>query len=710
MRTWQTVVGFPAGRRSKWLVLTAWLVALGVFGWLAGLVGDVQDNDETNWMPSGAGSTRAAELAEREFADRVPLVVVYVRDGGLTERDRAAVDRDRADLTGLGDGPVPAPVESADRRAVTLTVPVAGTRLDSGEVEEVVDRARAAVDDGLPDGLTAKVTGPAASRADSARANGQVDGGLTLATIVVVAVLLLVTYRSPVLPLVPLVCVLAGTVVAQGGTYLAGRAGALVSGSGSILVIVLVFGLGTDYALLLIARYRDELRRHPDRHTAMALALRGITPAVGASAATMVLAALALLVAEMNSTRGLGPVMAVAVVAALLAMTTLLPAMLVVLGRWVFWPRVPRPDGGGAHEPDHPVWQRIAALVSRRPRRVWALAALVLVTASAGLSVLRVGGLAGADNFTRKPDSVRGQELLAAHFPAGTATPAMIYTSPRTAEDVAATARQTPGVAEVRPAERSGSGAWVRIPVVFDAPPASAPAQETVERLRARVGASDGDAVIGGPAATLLDQNRAMNRDLMVIVPVILAVVALMLGLLLRAVLAPVLLLGCTLLSAAAALGVAGLLFHALGFPRTDQSVLTLGFLFLVALGVDYTIFLMARARQEVGPRGHRNGVLHALTVTGGVITSAGVVLAATFLVLTITPVVLNIQLGLLVALGVAVDAFVVRAFLVPALAIDLGPRIWWPGRLSRESAARPGTRRPPVVPGPARPTSPSPG
>ncbi|MGK5741532.1 MMPL family transporter [Micromonospora sp. URMC 103] len=689
-------------------MLAGWLVALGFFGWLAGMVGSVQDNDETSWMPSGAESTRAVEVAQREFGsgDTVALVVVYVRRGGLTERDRAVVDRDRAGLTGLGDGPVSGPVESAGREAVTLTVPVAGPRLDSGEVDDVVDRARAVVDEGLPAALDAEVTGPAASRTDAVRANGAVDSGLTVAAVGVVAIVLLVTYRSPLLLAVPLLCVAAGMVVAQGGTYLAGRAGALVSGSGSALVVVLVFGLGTDYALLLVSRYRDELRRHPDRHAAMAAALRKVCPAVLASAATMVLAALALLAAEMTSTRGLGPVTVAAVIAALLAMTTLLPAVLVATGRWVFWPRVPRPANGVIEEPRHRRWDAIATLVARRPRRVWVLTTLVLVTASAGISVLQVGTLAGADSFTRKPDSVRGQELLAAHFPAGTAVPAMVYTSPGVADQVAVTARDTPGVAAVRPTEGSSSGEWVRIPVVLDAPQAGTVAQETIERLRARVSVRDGDALVGGQAATLLDQNRAMNRDLTVIVPFILVVVALVLGLLLRAVLAPLLLLACTVLSAGAALGGAGLLFRALGFPRTDQTVLTLGFLFLVALGIDYTIFLMARAREEVESHGHRRGVLRALTTTGGVITSAGVVLAATFLVLTITPVVLNIQLGLLVALGVVVDALVVRVLLVPAMAVWVGRRIWWPGRLSRAPQAHLDRRTPPAAPGPVREVS----
>jgi RND superfamily putative drug exporter len=688
MRTWQRLAGLPAGRRGKWLVLVAWLVVFGTFGWLAGFIGQVQDNDETNWMPGSAPSTRAVHLADKEFPadETAALVVAYARSGGLTAADRAAVATDRSELAALADGQVSGPDESPDGDALVLTVPVAARKLADGEVDKVVADARAVVARGLPAGLTAEATGPAASRADSAAANGEINGTLTLATVVVVAVLLLVTYRSLVLPVVALVCVVAGVVVAQGGAYLLGRAGATISGSSFILMIVLVFGLGTDYALLLISRYREELGRETDRHAAMAYALRRTVPSVAASAGTMILASLALLAADMNSTRGLGPVAAVAVAAALLTMTTLLPAVLVLIGRAAFWPRTSRRAVASARRParSRSVWAAVVALLARRPRRTWIAAALALTALTGGVATLRVGGLAGADNFTRKPESVAGQELVRAHFAADTTMPALVYAPAGAGKRAAEVARSTPGVGAVTSGALSGSGDWVRMTATLTAAAATPAAQATVARLRERLTRVDPHILVGGQAATVLDRNTAMNRDLEVLVPLIIAVVVLVLGLLLRAVVAPLLLLGCALLSAGAALGVSSLLFRAAGFPRTDQSVLTLGFLFLVALGVDYTVFLMARAREEVGRRGHRAGVLRALSATGGVITSAGVVLAATFLVLTITPVVLNIQLGALVAVGVLLDAFLVRTVLVPALSVDAGPRIWWPGRPGR--------------------------
>jgi putative drug exporter of the RND superfamily len=684
------MLGLPAGRRGKWVVLGAWLLLFGVFGWLAGFIQRVEDNNQTNWMPSGAQSTRAVRLADRQFpaAATSPLIIVYGRDGGLTAADRATVERDRARLARLADGPVAGPDFSADGAAALLTLPVATARLDSGQVNQVVAEARRSVRADPPAGLVVKATGPAAARADGAAANAQIDRTLTLAAVAVVALLLLLTYRSPLLLFLPLLCVVAGVVVAQGGTYLAGRAGAVVTGSSFVLMIVLVFGLGTDYALLLISRYREELRRHVDRHRAMAVALRRCAPSVAASAVTMILASLALLAAEMNSTRGLGPVAAVAVAAALSVMTTLLPALLVIAGRGAFWPRVPRP-ATGARTPGRPgrLWPWIARLVSARPRRTWVAVGLVLAAAGAGAATLHVGGLTGADNYTTRPESVVGQQLLAVHYPAGSGAPALIYTPAGTATSVAAAAAAVPGVASVPPPAVAATGAWAEVTAVLADPPESDAAVRTIQRLRSRLGRIDPRVLVGGQTATLLDRNAAADRDLARLVPVIIAVVVVMLGLLLRAVVAPLLLLGCALLSAGAALGVSTLVFHALGFGRTDQVVLTLGFLFLVALGVDYTIFLMARAREEARRHGHRPGVLRALAATGGVITSAGVVLAATFLILTITPVVLNIQLGLLVALGVMIDAFVVRAALVPALVLDAGPGTWWPGRLPARPA-----------------------
>ena len=673
------------GRRKKWAVLACWLGVFLGFGVLAGHIGTAIDNDETNWLPRDAESTAAVMVARQQFpADTTtPLVIVYARDdGGVTTGDRAVADADRLALASSAVAPIPAPSLSADHKALLLTVPIATQRLtDNGYVTSVVDHVRSVVDKQGGGGLVVSTTGPVAARADATVANGQLGGVLTLVTLGIVAALLLVTYRSPLLLVVPLLCVVIGAVVADGGAYLLSRAGLVLSGTSSFLLIVLVFGIGTDYALLLISRYREELRRHADRHEAMAFALRRTLPSVAASAVTVVLASLTLLAADMNSTRGLGAVAAVAVTAALLVMTTLLPAVLVVPGRWLLWPRVPR-YGNARTEATGGLWQRIASRSARHPRRTWVLTVVVLGALTSGVAALTVGGLTSADNFTQAPESVVGQQVVDAHFPGGSTDLTDVYVLAGRAAAVAGAMASVPGVATV--GRVSDSGRRAHIPVVLAAPSTSRAAEQTVVRLRAVVHHADPAGLVGGSAATALDTNQAADHDLTVIIPTVLVIVALLLGLLLRAVIAPLMLLGCAVLSTGAAIGVSALVFGAAGFAGTDQSVLLLGFLFLVALGVDYTVFLMGRAREEVAVLGHRRGVLRALATTGGVITSAGVVLAATFLVFTLTPVVLNVELGTLVAVGVLLDTLVVRSFLVPALTLDIGPAIWWPTRQGR--------------------------
>jgi RND superfamily putative drug exporter len=364
----------------------------------------------------------------------------------------------------------------------------------------------------------------------------------------------------------------------------------------------------------------------------------------------------------------------------MLAMTTLLPALLVLFGRGVFWPRIPKPGTPSNTAAMHGLWSRLADIVGRHPRRIWITTALALAALALGTASLSVGSYQGGDAYTREPEFVAGQRLLSAHFPSGTSSPVILYAPAGTTAQVTDAAKATAGVAAVGPAQPSANGSWARIPAVLADEPDSKEAKETVQRLRARIAGVDSQAVAGGRTAAALDQQQAMNRDLKLLIPLILLVIGAILGLLLRAVIAALMLLACVTLSAAAGLGTANLIFHALGYPRVDPTVLLFGFLFLTAIGVDYTIFLMSRAREEAARHGNRQGVLNALTVTGGVITSAGVVLVATFAVLTVTPVVINLQLGILVAVGILLDTFIVRTLLVPALALHLGPKTWWPG------------------------------
>ncbi|MGB2569701.1 MMPL family transporter [Micromonospora citrea] len=684
----QRLTGLPSGRRGKYAVLVLWLVLVAVAGPLSVKLSEVQDNDTLGALPAGVESSRAAARAEAAFpdSDRPLAVAVYVRDGGLTDADRAKVDADRTAFTRFADGgAVSAAVPSEDGRALLLSFPVAGDdERRATAVTEVKDRL--AVD--TPSGLRTALTGDAAAESDVFDAFAGMDVALLLATAATVAVLLLLTYRSPVLWLVPLATVGVANQFAGGVVYLMARYGGLaVDFQSQTILTVLVFGVGVDYALLLIARYREELRRHADRHEAMRVALRRSFGAICASAATVAVGLLCLLAADLPSTRGLGPVGAVGIVAALLAMTTLLPAVLVLCGRWLFWPFVPRWSPDAATDDvtvDHGIWRRIAGVVGGRPRAVWIGTAAALVALTFGIGNLSIG-LPGEESFTAEVGSVTGQKLIAAHYPGGATAPAEILATARTADEVVAAARAVPGVARVQAAQPSPDGTWVRVPAVLADTPDSDAAQATVRRLRAAVHAVPGaDALVGGQSAVLVDEERTVARDNRVVIPLVLAVVLVILVLLLRALVAPLLLMMSVVLSYAAAMGAAGLVLAALGHPRLFVGVPLQAFLFLVALGVDYTIFLMTRAREETAARGHRPGVLRALTVTGGVITSAGVVLAATFGALGVLPLVPSIQMGVIVAVGILLDTLLVRSLLIPALALDLGARTWWPGRLAR--------------------------
>ncbi|NJP32030.1 MMPL family transporter [Micromonospora thermarum] len=681
------LAGIPSGRRGKYAMLVFWLVLIAAAGPLAIKLTEVQDNDALGALPATAEASRAVHRAEEAFPDsQKPLAVaVYVRESGLTDADRARAEADRRAFSRYADGgQVSPPVPSEDGQALLLSFPVGGDADQRAEaVADIKDHL-----ENPPAGLKTALTGPAAAEDDVFDAFAGMDSALLLATAATVALLLLITYRSPVLWLIPLITVALANQLASAVVYLlAKHAGLAVDFQSQSILTVLVFGVGVDYALLLIARYREELRRHADRHAAMAVALRRSYGAIGASAATVAIGLLCLLAADLPSTRGLGPVGAVGIAAAFLAMTTLLPAVLVIFGRWLFWPFVPRysPDAVGLDvAAEHGVWRRIAGFVGRRPRPVWLGTAAALVALSFGIGNLSIG-LPGDETFTREVGSITGQRMIEAHYPGGTVAPAEILAAAGSADQVVAAARTVPGVAEVGEPEPSPDGRWVRVAAVLAATPDSDAALATVERLRDAVhGVPDGQALVGGDTAYLIDEERTVSRDNRIVVPLVLAVVFVILVLLLRALVAPLLLLASVVLSYVAAMGAAGLVLDAMGYPKLFVGIPLQTFLFLVALGVDYTIFLATRAREETARLGHQQGVPHALTVTGGVITSAGVVLAATFGALSVLPLVPSVQTAVIISVGVLLDTFLIRSLLVPALALDLGPRTWWPSALAR--------------------------
>ena len=581
---------------------------------------------------------------------------------------------------GAGD-PTTALVPSEDGTAAIGIIPVQGA--GATEIAESVGELRDALDADVPDGVTAQVTGPAAIQADLAAVFEGADFRLLGATALVVAILLILTYRSPVLWIVPLVVIgLADRAAAVLATQVLDFFSVAWDESTVGILSVLVFGAGTDYALLLISRYRDELRRVDDRYAAMRTTVRRTVEPVLASATTVVVGLLILLLSVFPTTRGLGLACAVGVVIAAFAALVVLPFTLVLFGRWVFWPRVPH-VGEPALVDTRSLWRRVGDQVSRRPVLLASVTTAVLVVMSLG--ALRIEtGLSEADQFLETPEAITASERLAESYPAGSSDPTVVLTE-GAPQQVASQIETVEGVDSVRP---GGSADGVnRLDVVLTAEPGSEEAGATVEALRSELG---DDGLVGGTEAERVDQQAASERDRLLLIPLILGLVLLALGALLRSVVAPVILVASVVGTYFAALGASWVLFtQVLGFERLDVGVPLLAFLFLVALGVDYNIFLVTRAGEEAREHGARTGMLRALTATGGVITSAGIVLAAVFAVLGVLPLVVLAQLGTIICVGVLLDTLVVRTVLVPAVAVLLGDRFWWPRNVSaRHSGA----------------------
>ena len=674
------------GRWSKWIVLALWLGVLVVLGPLAGKLSGVQQNDNQAWLPGNAEATQVIDLQARfQAQDVAPAVIVYERRSGLTEADTARATADAARLQQVAgvSGKVVGPIPAEDGQALQLIVPVLIDAEGWDKIVGVVDEIKNTTGDGTDD-MGIYLTGPAGNAADSAKAFEGIDSALLYTTLAIVTIILLITYRSPVLWLLPIISAGAALAAAQAAIYLLAKyADLVVNAQSAGILTVLVFGTGTDYALLLVARYREELRRHDDRHEAMALALRRAGPAIIASAATVAIGMSILSFAEVNSTSGLGPVAAVGIVIGLLAMITLLPALLVIFGRWLFWPV--RPSFGTPEPTATGMWSRLGARIARRPRVVWIVTALILGVMSLGLFQLDANGLSTKDSFTSSQPSVVGEEALSRHFAAGQGQPVTVIGNAAQAERIKSAFAGTPGISQVAdPVVRDGL-------VLFDGTLRAAPdtpeAQRTVERVRDAVHAVPGaDAKVGGMTAMTVDINEANKHDNRLIIPLVLLVVLVILAILLRAVLAPLLLMLTVVLSFAAALGVSALVFrHVFGFAGEDTSFPLYVFVFLVALGIDYNIFLMTRVREEAQQHGPHKGALIGLAATGGVITSAGIVLAGTFAALGSLPLVAFAEIGFAVAFGVLLDTLVVRSVLVTALNMDLGRWMWWPIKLSHQ-------------------------
>jgi RND superfamily putative drug exporter len=674
-------------RRNKWLIVGFWLLAFAVCGMPAGSLSKAQENDVAAWLPGDAESTRAIDRQEKFFSpDEVPLQVVYERtDGPITDADKKAV-RAHAAVFGELDHVTNTPGTelSDDRQAMSITANVEPGPGGWETLLEVADDIRGHQGE-LPAGLSMHVTGPGGTAADFMAAFSGGDVGVLLAALGVVIVALLVTYRSPVLWILPVLAAVASLVVAM--ALVRGFVGLdllTVNGQTMFVLPVLVFGAATDYALLLVARYREELRHHEDRHEAMALALHRAGPALFASGLTVVTGLLCLVAASLTPTASLGPVCAIGILVSVAAMLTLLPALLLICGRRVFWPA--RPAYGSEDHYEDSVWARVGSRIARAPRPVWMLTVVALGALALGTLTLDAKGLTNEQAFTDKPESVSGQEVVARHFEAGIATPLFVFADSDRADEVVAAVRGVAGVdpESVAPYGEEDGTVFVGASLVHATDTQAA--RDTVERVRSAVHGVDGaDGLVTGTTAQNLDMLDAAARDNKVVIPLVLLVVFLVLCWLLRALVAPLLLLGTVVLSFVAALGVSSLLFeHVFGFDGADPSYPLWSFVFLVALGIDYNIFLMTRVHEESRRIGTRPGALVGLRATGGVITAAGLVLAGTFTVLATLPMVFVVELGVTVALGVLLDTLIVRSVLVTALTLDLGRWMWWPSALFR--------------------------
>jgi RND superfamily putative drug exporter len=694
------------------LVVIAWFMITGIFGPLFGKLTSVQENNNSSFLPKGAEATLAADEIAKFAGDtsfNFPTLILF--EGSATPEALGQINAHLSTINTLTLGGTSAKIgdyllkdqpitafPSQDGKAILVNVPLDGNSISKllptekpvlpavieALREDIAPIAKAA-------GLTPYVTGPGGLLGDLFGAFETLDSTLLLTTLAVVAVILIFVYRSPVLWIIPLLTSLFALSTAGGIIYLLAKNDIIdVDGQSQGILSVLVIGAATDYALLLIARYREELHLHENRFDAMRAAYKGVWEPILASGATVAISLMMLIFSQLTNTASLGPIGAIGIVVSVITILTLLPALLVLFGRWIFWPRKPLNDGD-----DHVLsgtWSKVANGIARNPRKAWVITSVVLLAFAFNSTTLKADGLGTVDSFTGKPESVVGQKLLLTHFPGGEGDPTQIVTSAAKGDAVIAAVREVKGVSEVAyavdPITQNVKivGGKVIVNATLDQAPDSVEAGEYIPAIRAAAQQADSSALVGGTSAVYFDVRTANDRDNKTIIPIILFVITIILGLLLRSILSAIVLLGTVVLSYFATLGVCALVFnHVFGFAGGDNSFPLFAFIFLVALGIDYNIFLMTRVREESAKLGTRAGVTKGVTVTGAVITSAGIVLAATFAVLGLLPLVPLAQLGFAVGFGVLLDTIIVRSILVPALVHEIGPKIWWPSKLQNK-------------------------
>lgn len=716
---------------TRWLrigipvvLVLIWLVGGSIGGPYFGKIDEVATNDQSSFLPSSAEATQVQErLSEFTGGDTIPAVVVVTGDGALTDAQLSDIDALAATIADVdGAGELSPVLPSEDGEAVQLLVPISTT----GDVDETVAAVREAIADDLPDGLEAWVTGPAGFTADLVAGFMGIDGLLLLTALGAVFVILVIVYRSPLLPILVLLTSVFALCVALLTVWWLAKAGIFVlNGQVQGILFILVIGAATDYALLYVARFREAIGSGLKRWDATIAAWRGAFEPIIAAGGTVIAGLLCLLLSDLASNRALGPIASIGIVFAVLSALTFLPALLALTGRAAFWPFIPHRGAvelpADLTQPVKGFWARQARLIARHTRPVWIVTTVVLLAASFGVLQLKADGVPASDLVLGTSEARDGQNVLADHFAGGSGSPAYIIVPEDRVADALTTLDAAEGIDTIAVASKdavagqlsvqldSGEpvysvagppGGEVPAPTVADGDVMlivtladeadSLAAEQTIRDLRTEFTDTlgEGVALVGGPTAIDVDTNDTSIRDRTVIIPVILFVILLILMLLLRSILAPVILVLSVILSFGAALGVSALVFnHVFDFPGADPAVPLYGFVFLVALGVDYNIFLMSRVREESKKHGTRPGILRGLVATGGVITSAGLVLAATFAALGVIPILFLAQLAFIVAFGVLLDTFVVRSLLVPALGYDLGRVIWWPSKLSRHDA-----------------------
>jgi len=695
-----------------------WFLITGIFGPLFGKLSSVQENNNSSFLPKGAEATKASE-AIQTFSGKdsynFPTLVLFegkadpatfaaINTKLLTVGDLKLAGTDSKISEFLAPGQQITVFPSNDGKAILANVPLDGNAISKVLSNEkpvlpaVVEAIRNEVRPLAKSlGVNSYVTGPGGLLGDLFGAFGTLDSSLLLTTLGVVALILIVVYRSPVLWIIPLLSALFALSTAGGIVYLLAKNNIIdVDGQSQGILSVLVIGAATDYALLLIARYREELHHTENRFVAMRAAYKGVWEPILASGSTVSISLLILLFSQLTNTAGLGPIGAIGIVCAMITILTLLPAFLLVFGRWIFWPRIPRNDGDD-HVMSGP-WSKVANTIGRNPRKAWIITGAALLALAFASSTLKADGIGTVDTFTGNPESVVGQKLLLKHFPGGEGDPTQVVVSADKIEVVSAALKGAPGVTEVMPQLESIPVPGQPLPKVkvvngkailnltLDKAPDSVEAGNDVPKIREIAHTADATSLVGGTSATYYDVRQANKQDNRRIIPIILLVITLILGLLLRSIFSAIVLLGTVVLSYFATLGACALVFnHVFGFAGGDNSFPLFAFIFLVALGIDYNIFLMTRVREETAKIGTHAGVIKGVTVTGAVITSAGIVLAATFAVLGLLPLVPLAEIGFAVAFGVLLDTIIVRSILVPALVLEIGPKIWWPSRLQHE-------------------------